>query len=111
MEIISQHKGAVAVLTPKGPVTHNEADDLKERLLESVSANLGRVVVDASGIPFVDSRGLEIFSEVSDKLAQSGKALKLCNANETLREVLYLTDLMSIFEHYEDVNAAVRSFL
>jgi len=111
MEIDSQHKGAVAVLKPKGALTHNEADDFKNRLLESVAANLGRVVVDASAIPFIDSRGLEVFIEISEQLAQSGKALILCNTNETLREVLYLTDLMSMFEHYEDANAAVRSFL
>lgn len=111
MDIDSQYKGAVAVLKPKGAITRDEADALKECLLESVEANLGRVVLNASAIPFIDSRGLEVFVEASEKLAQSGKSLVLCGANETIREVLYLTDLMSLFEHYEDVNGAVRSFL
>lgn len=111
MDIESQHKGAVAVLKPKGALTHDEADSFKTCVFESIEANLGRVVLNASAIPFVDSRGLEVFVEVSEKLSQSGKSLVLCGANETLREVLHLTDLMSLFEHYEDVNSAVRSFL
>ncbi len=111
MNIDSQQVGAVAVLKPNGSVTVNEADDLKRRLLEAVAANLGRIVVDVSAMPFVDSRGLEIFVEVSDELAHGGRVLKLCGVSETLREVLYVTDLLSMFEHYEDVHSAVRSFL
>jgi anti-anti-sigma regulatory factor len=42
---------------------------------------------------------------------QTGHALRLCGANETLRQVLELTDLAPQFEQYADVNAAVRSFL
>jgi hypothetical protein len=46
-------------------------------------------------------------------LEQSGRglALRLCGAGETLREVLELTDLAGMFEHYADVNTGVRSFL
>ena len=111
MDIDSQQVGAVAVLKPKGPVAGAEADDLKTQLLAAVAGNLGRVVVDASNMPFVDSRGLEVFVEVSDELAQGGRVLKMCSISETLREVMYATDLLSMFEHYEDVHSAVRSFL
>lgn len=111
MEIENQQVGAVTVFKPKGPVVNSDADELKRVLMEAVSSSLGRIVVDASGIPFVDSRGLEVFVEVSDALAQGGRVLKLSNVGETLREVLSVTDLLSTFEHYEDVNSAVRSFL
>ena len=40
-----------------------------------------------------------------------GQALRLCCANKTVREVLEITDLASSFEHFEDTNTAVRSFL
>lgn len=111
MDIGRQQVGAVEVLKPKGPVTVKEADDLKQRLMEAVASNLGRVVLDASAIPFVDSGGLEAFADVSDELAHGGRVLKLCSVSETLREVLNVTGLLPMFEHYEDVNSAVRSFL
>lgn len=111
MEIIEQTKGAVKVLRPRGPLCSVDADQFKHQAAEIAAGSLGRMVIDGSAIPYVDSRGLEVLVELSEELGQSGMALKLCEVNETVREVLELTDLASLFEHYEDVNAAVRSFL
>ena len=44
-------------------------------------------------------------------MGRSGQALRLCAPNKTVREVLELTDLASLFDHFEDTNTAVRSFL
>jgi len=79
--------------------------------MEAQRDSLGRFVMDASAIPLIDSKGLEALVEVTEEMAQSGKALKLCAANETLRQVLELTGVAPLFEHFEDANAAVRSFL
>ncbi len=111
MEVIEVIKGAVKVLRPRGPLVAGDADQFKRTALQASSANLGRIVLDASAIPFVDSRGLEVLAEIADDLSSSGLTLKLCGTNETVREVLDLAELSGLFEHYEDDNAAVRSFL
>lgn len=111
MNIQQQRQGAVTVLKLEGALTCNDAADFKSRLLKAQRESLGRLVLDASAMPLVDSKGLEAMVEVTQVMEQSGKALKLCAANETLREVLELTGLAGLFEHFEDVNAAVRSFL
>jgi len=111
MEITDQTQGAVRVLKPRGPLAAPEAEEFKTRAAETASESLGRLLIDASGVPFVDSRGLEVLVELSEDLSQSGRALKLCSLNETVREVLELTDLAGLFEFYDDVNAGVRSFL
>src|SRR2546423_7304649 len=111
MEITEQTKGAVRVLRPRGPLVQADAENFRTRALDTARASLGRLIIDASGIPYVDSRGLEVLAELSDELSAGGQTLRLCAANETVREVLDLTDLSSLFEHYEDVNSAVRSFL
>lgn len=111
MEIAEQVKGAVRVLRPRGPLAQSDAEQFKTRAADVASSCLGRLVVDVSAVPFVDSRGLEVLVELAEELGQSGLALKLCGANETVREVLDLTDLSDLFEHYEDANDAARSFL
>jgi anti-anti-sigma factor len=111
MDIHQQTKGAVRVLMPRGPLCLADADSFKRAAGETAAHNMGRVVIDASAIPFVDSRGLEVLAELGDELGSTGMALKLCGVTETVREVLELTDLASHFEYYEDVGAAVRSFL
>ncbi|MAE66190.1 MAG: hypothetical protein CMJ18_18120 [Phycisphaeraceae bacterium] len=111
MEIQEQRQGAVSVIKPVGPLSADDAERFKECLVEVLDRSLGRFVVDVSAVAYVDSTGLEALVDVTEMLAESGHALKLCAANETLREVLDLTDLSKMFESFEDVNSAVRSFL
>ena len=111
MNIERQKHGAVTVLKPVGPVTQDDADQLRRDLLEAREKSLGRLVLDAGAVTFIDSRGLEALLDLHDELARSGQALKLCRLNEITREVLELTDLASSFELFDTVNSAVRSFL
>lgn len=111
MKIHEQIQGAVTVLKPEGPLVETDAALLKQRLLQTLASSLGRFVVDMSTIPYVDSNGLEALLEVTEEMGRSGQALRMCGANKTVREVLELTDLASHFEHFEDANTAVRSFL
>src|SRR4051812_41449706 len=111
MKITETRQGAVIVLKPEGPLIEQDAEALKAKLLNTLGASLGRFIVDMSAIPYVDSKGLEALAEVTEELGRGGQALRMCAANKTVREVLELTDLANSFEHFEDANTAVRSFL
>jgi anti-anti-sigma factor len=111
MDIQTSHRGAVLVVRPTGPLVGPDADTFKTAIQGFVRENLGRVVIDASALPYVDSKGLESLADIAEELARSGKGLKLCAANETLRQVIEVTGLAPQFEHFDDTNSAVRSFL
>lgn len=111
MQINEHQQGAVTVLAPKGPLCAQDAEQFGTLIRQAVNRSHGRVVVDAAAIPYVDSRGLEVLLDITEALAESGKALKLSAANDTVREVMELTGLASSFEYFSDVNAAVRSFI
>ena len=110
MQIKEQTQGAVTVLEPDGALTQDDADQFMQKLTEALAESSGRVVVDLSQVPFVDSRGLEVLVEANDNLAAGGRTLKLCAINETIREVLDLTGLATRFDHFDDTNSALRSF-
>ena len=111
MEIQEQRQGAVIILKPMGALIEPDSRLFKEHATETLTRSMGRVIVDASAIPFVDSSGVESLVDLTEQLAQSGRALKLCAASETLREVLDLVGWSHAFEYFGDVNAGVRSFL
>jgi anti-anti-sigma factor len=111
MDILEQRHGAVTVVKPQGPLVLADAEQFARQVGEVMVRSLGRLVIDASAIPYVDSGGLEALVKASDELSAGGRSLRLCGAGETIREVLELTGLSDRFEHYEDVNTAVRSFL
>jgi len=111
MEIEQQRHGAVTVVRPRGPLIGEDAERFLKRAGDALSQSFGRLVIDASGIVYVDSIGLEALVELSERLADSGQALRLSGSNETLREVFDLTETAQLFEHYDDVSDAVRSYL
>ena len=111
MKIQEQKQGAVTVLKPSGPLIQTDAGDFKTVATRVMQTSLGRFVVDLTAIPYVDSLGLETLVDVTEELSKSGQSLKLCGANKTLREVLNLAGVAPLFEHFDDVNTAIRSFL
>ena len=111
MELLTQQRGAVMIVRPMGPLTASEVEAFRAKVRELIRENLGRVVIDASALPYVDSGGLECLADVAAELAQGGKGLKLFSANQTIRQVIELTGLAPQFEHFDDANSAVRSFL
>lgn len=111
MEIQEINQGAVTVLKASGPLNGEAGAEFKSRAMDAVRRCLGRVVVDAAGIPYADSQGLDALVDVTEALAEGGRSLKLCGAVATVREVLELTGWAEAFEFFDDVNAGVRSFL
>ncbi|MDH3584218.1 MAG: STAS domain-containing protein [Phycisphaerae bacterium] len=110
-KIAQEQHGGVTVLRPNGPLVGEDVGEFVDRLESVRSSSLGRMVVDFTTVPFVDSAGLEALVDTSELMADSGQPFRLSGVNATIREVLELTELSSMFEHYENVNAAVRSFL
>ena len=110
MRITEYQHGAVTVLKPEGSLSETDASAFAAAFRDGITRSLGRIVVDASSMHFVDSLGLEALLDLSEELTSAGSALKLCALNETVREVLDLTGLADRFEHYEDAPSAVRSF-
>jgi len=111
VEITESRQGAVTVVKPAGPICQGDAEQFRVVVLEVLTRSLGRLVVDASAIAYVDSPGLESLLAATDELASGGRLLRVAGAGETLREVIELTDLSDRFEFFDDVQTAVRSFL
>jgi anti-anti-sigma factor len=111
MEILETAQGAVIVLKPVGQLTSADATAFKTKATDAARRSLGRILVDASAITFLDSRGIEVLADITEELSEGGRALKLCGANATIRKVLDLTGWGDSFEFYDDVTGGTRSFL
>jgi len=111
MRIETQKVGAVTVFEPHGPLIQDDAEDFGSRLTATLRDSMGRLVVDVSNVPYVDSLGLELLADAATQLQETGQSLRVSGANETLRTVFELTELAPMFDHYQDINTAVRSFL
>ena len=111
MKLNQTRHGAVTLLKPEGPLVENDAAEFDKAARVTLTTTLGRFVVDMTAVPFVDSKGLEALLGLTESLEESGRVLKLCNVNKTVRQVFELTEIDSLFDHFDDTNSAVRSFL
>jgi len=111
MEIQVQRCGAVSVVRPIGAIKGGDANEVKDVMSEAIRNNLGRVVLDASAVPMIDSQGLGVMVGLSQELAESGMQLKLSSMSETVRQVIELTGLSALFDLFDDAPSAVRSYL
>ena len=111
MKIDTQTIGAVTVVRPRGPLLAEDAAGFAARLSDSAGRARGRVVLDAGDIPYADSEGLERLADAGEAASATGQLLRIAAATPTLRTVLEITELSPLFDHYQDVKTAVRSFL
>jgi len=72
MQIKEETHGAGTVMVPDSALAQDDADQFKARLAEALSESAGRLVVDLSSVPFIDSRGLEALADANDALAAGG---------------------------------------
>ena len=111
MKIEQIRQGSVEVVTVVDTVTEDEAEELRTVVESAVHANAGRVILNMTRTPYVDSRGLEALLACAESCRLSGRRLKLVGVADTLREIFEITDLEPHFEFFPDIEHAIRSYL
>lgn len=109
MKVVHDLHGQVKVLRARGPLVAEGADSLQRQFNKALEEHGPGIVLDLSGVPYVDSRGLEALVDLTEQLIRTGEALRVCGANETVREVFDITEVGSMFEQYDDLGAALGS--
>ena len=83
------------------------AEAVKEEALASVG-DTADLVVDLSGIEFVDSAGVGVLVALFKTARRNGGRARFCRVSAGVRAVLEIIRLDQIFEIYEDWEDAVR---
>lgn len=111
MKIKTSEKYGAVVVELKGNVMGGpeaqEFSDLLHKFLEDGKQN---VVIDLSGTKFMNSSGLGMLISGYTTMKNGNGSLKLANATEKIESLLVITKLITIFEHYNSVDEAVKSF-
>lgn len=111
MELKTHEDGPITIVTVTGDLVIGEAETTFKktvtRLLEEGRVNL---LVDLSGVGFLDSSGLGALVRALTNSQKEGGQTKLLGAGPQIRKLLQMTKLDSVFEIHEDLEAAVSSF-
>jgi len=108
MNLQAQQHGTVTVLRPRGPLAGQDAADFRGQVERELQAKGGRVVLDFSEVPYLDSAGIEALLDLCVDRAGMPSP-RLAKLAETCREALDLTRTLPLLEVFDTVENAVRS--
>lgn len=103
-------ENGVTVVSCTGRITFgDEAMALRESL-KKILAESRQVVLNLSGVSYIDSGGLGTLVGVYSSARAAGADIKLTGLGQRLRDVLQITKLVTVFEVYETEQQAVEAF-
>ncbi|MCB0279386.1 MAG: STAS domain-containing protein [Calditrichaeota bacterium] len=111
MDISVEEIGQVTVLKLSGNIVGGpESITVNQTLANLISDKKVRVILDLSGIDFMNSSGLGVIIHSANQLKQNNGSLRLANVSDKIKHIMKITKLDSVFDSYESVDAAVKSF-
>jgi len=104
-----QAKG-VTVMSCHGRIVFGEeAAELRDNLKKILSSTR-QVVLNLSGVSYIDSGGLGTLVGVYSSARAAGADIKLTGLGQRLRDVLQITKLVTVFEVYDTEQEAIATF-
>jgi anti-sigma B factor antagonist len=100
----------VTVLYCKGRFTYRDEATAFSQKISELLPHARKLVIELSELEIIDSAGLGELVVVHMWIRASGCSLKLAGANPRVRQLLDLTNLLSIFEVHPTLDDALLSF-
>ncbi len=101
----------VEIISLQGKITIGAGDtQLREVISNTINEGKTNVLLDMSGVTTIDSSGIgELVGSYTTVTNRGGK-LKLLHLPAKLNELLHVTQLITVFEVYENEAEALASF-
>ncbi len=111
MDLALHEDGSVTIVTLSGDLVIGDAEAVfKKTVSRLLEEGKVQIVVDCTGLRYVDSSGLGALVRALTTSQHEGGGAKLLGVPSSLRKLLELTKLDSVFEMFEHRNEAVSSF-
>jgi anti-sigma B factor antagonist len=96
------------ILTATGEVHVSTAPELAEQLNAALTAGRSRIVLDFTGVEFIDSTGLSVLLNALRRLGRVAGALSLVCTNPTVLRLFEITRLDATFDIVATRDEALR---
>lgn len=111
MKATSHNVNGVEVIKLDGKITIGSGDQqLRDVIGNAVTQGNSKILLDMGGVTTIDSSGIgELVGSYTTVTNRGGK-LKLLHLPAKLNELLHVTQLITVFEVYDNEQQAVSSF-
>ena len=111
LNIAERQAGDVTVLDMSGKITIGEGSvALRTAIRRLLEESKKRILLNLAGVGYIDSSGIgELVSSYTAINKEQGQ-LKLLNLTQKLQDLLTITQLLTVFDVYENEAEALNSF-
>jgi anti-sigma B factor antagonist len=100
----------VLIVDCAGRIVFGEESAYLRDTVKKLIAEKQNVVLNLSGVNYIDSGGLGTLVALYTTARNSGSAVKLANLTQRVGDLLQVTKLVTIFDVYDSEQKAVDSF-
>ena len=111
MHVEVRRQADVVIVDLSGKLTAGLGDQiLRDTLDELLAESWKKILLNLSGVSFLDSAGLGELVAGLKTARNLGAELKVLKASDRVKTTLSLARLLPVFDVYEDEEAALRAF-
>ena len=111
LEIRERNVSEVVVLEMFGRITIGEGSvQLRDAVSHLLESGRNKIILNLGGVTYMDSSGIGELVSRYTTTKNTGGRLKLLNLPKKIKDLLMITKLLTVFEIYEDEQAALESF-
>lgn len=100
----------VTIVSCQGRIVFGEESNYLRENLKRILTTSRKIVLNLSGVSYIDSGGLGTLVGVYSSARASGADIKLTGLGQRLRDVLQITKLVTVFEVYDSEQQAIAAF-
>ncbi len=111
MNITVRDRGAVTILDAKGKLTIGRGDVvLRETIQQVLEAGKRNILINLKKTKRLDSSGLAELVSGYETVKSQGGSVKLMNLPASVKNPLEVTQLITVFDIFDDEDEAIASF-
>jgi len=99
--------GDKPVLDLSGEVDSYNSPRLREKMLALIEAGTPNLIVNMTGVDYIDSTGLGTLVAGLKRATEKGGSIRLVCPNEQINKVFTITGLVKVFPIFDDEAAAI----
>lgn len=109
--MVEKDINGMSLLDVRGRITWGpETEALRKKIKQLAADGQMRIVMDLGEVTYIDSVGLSTLIAAYTTMRCLGGDLKLLHLPKGVHQLLQITRLITVFEVYDDLESAQRSF-
>ena len=110
MKIVETKKDDIITCKVEGEINISTSPNLRKAFDGFINKGIKKIVIDFSGVPYIDSSGLATLIELLQRLKKIDGKLRVCSMSDKVKNVFEITKLHKLFEIYDNELLALEGF-